>query len=115
MRAAEKRGTTGWETWRSATRAASSEQGREPVSWPKVAVVLPTREPPKLGFRRDESERRRAARGDGALEPSAGLWGVSAHEVPVADAVAQRRNRDVARVGRGEHGVGADLTSVQAK
>src|SRR2546426_9631924 len=63
---------------------------------------------PQLHLRYDESERRPSARRHGALEPAAGFGRITAHQVPVANSIAQRRHLDVARIGGRGHGIGGN-------
>src|SRR6266566_259174 len=61
---------------------------------------------PQLHLRDDEAECRPSTRRHGAFEPGPGFGRVTLHQIPVADAVAQRRYLDVARVGGREHRIG---------
>src|SRR6266566_4469597 len=70
---------------------------------------------PELHLRYDESERRPSARHHGALEPAAGFGRITAHQVPVANSIAQRRHLDVTRIGGREHGIGRDFAAIQAQ
>src|SRR5919109_2994408 len=67
----------------------------------------------QLYFRYDEPERGPAAGAHGALEPAARACGVAAQQEPVAEAVAERRDVDVARVGGSEHLIRRDLSTVE--
>src|SRR5438094_7021413 len=82
---------------------------------PAPPLYLAAASPPQLHFRHDEPERRPSAGGDRSLEPLARLRRIAAHQIPIADPIAQRCNLDVAGIGGRKHRIGRDLATVEPK
>src|SRR6266852_2038956 len=70
---------------------------------------------PQLHLRHDETERRPTTGGHGTLEPGPCFGYVTVHQIPVGNAVAQRRHLDVAGVGGRENRIGGNLAAIEAQ
>src|SRR5204863_2800667 len=75
----------------------------------------PSPKAPQLDLRHDESERRPSARRHGPLEPAPSLGRVAVDKIPVANAVAQRGDLDVARVRGREDRIRLRFAAIQSQ
>src|SRR5262249_51369337 len=89
--------------------------GSAPSGETRAASWSPARETPQLGLRGDESERRPAAGSHGPLEPRPCLGRIAAYEKPVADAVAQRGDLNIAGVCGCEDRIRDHLTPIETE